>query len=25
VTGENGGSGVLPYLPLDQLRARGTN
>jgi len=25
VTGENGGSGVLPYLPLDQLRARGTD
>lgn len=25
VTSENGGSGVLPYLPLDQLRARGTN
>ncbi|MCC5971074.1 MAG: FtsH protease activity modulator HflK [Pararhodobacter sp.] len=25
VTGENGGSGVLPYLPLDQLRTRGTN
>lgn len=25
-TGENGGSGVLPYLPLDQLqRQRGTN
>lgn len=25
VTGENGGTGVLPYLPLDQLRQRGTN
>ncbi|HHX89480.1 MAG TPA: FtsH protease activity modulator HflK [Paracoccus sp.] len=25
VTGENGGSGVLPYLPLDQLRPRGTD
>ncbi|MGY6534577.1 MAG: FtsH protease activity modulator HflK [Pararhodobacter sp.] len=23
VTGENGGSGVLPYLPLDQLRRTG--
>jgi len=25
VTGQNGGTGVLPYLPLDQLRTRGTN
>lgn len=25
VIGENGGSGVVPYLPLDQLRTRGTN